>query len=452
MPSKNDFFIGEALMGEAPDLAHLDVMIGSKQGPVGFAFAQSLSQPSKGHGSLLAVIRPNLCPKPQTIIIPKVTIANLDQANKIFGPAQAAVAKAVADCVDEGVIPESKLDDWVIIVNVFIHPEAKDYRRIYQYNYGATKLAIRRALDNYPPLKKILYDKDRAKHPVAGIKVPKLWRPPYLQVALDHPSMEHQAKVIKQLPSSDRIILEVGTPFLKKYGMDAIKQVRELAPNKYIVADLKTLDVGKLEVDDAFKATADGVVVSGLASPSSIDKFLLEAERMGIDGIIDMMEVEDPVAKLKRLKQIPRVVILHRGIDSEQSVSVSGSDEAQRKKWGLVPMIKELYKNDKLLSGKDRVLVAVAGGISPETAFNAVHVGADILIVGRYITSSKDVKNSTRRIINILPGYSDIDLKRIHEEDDDDEALQKQLEDNNSTHKIQKKKLLEEKKIVRDVQ
>ncbi|MBY9005738.1 MAG: bifunctional 5,6,7,8-tetrahydromethanopterin hydro-lyase/3-hexulose-6-phosphate synthase [Candidatus Lokiarchaeota archaeon] len=452
MPSKNDFFIGEALIGEAPDLAHLDVMIGSKQGPVGFAFAQSLSQPSKGHGSLLAVIRPNLCPKPQTIIIPKVTIANLDQANKIFGPAQAAVAKAVADLVDEGAIPESKLDEWVIIVNVFIHPDAKDYRRIYQYNYGATKLAIRRALDNYPPLKKILFDKDRAKHPVAGIKVPKLWRPPYLQVALDHPSMEHQAKVIKDLPKSDRIILEVGTPFLKRYGMDAIRRVREMAPNKYIVADLKTLDVGKLEVDDAFKATADGVVCSGLASASSIDKFLLEAERMGIDGIIDMMEVADPIAKLKNLKQIPRVVILHRGIDSEQSGSFSGSDEAQRKKWGYVPMIKDFYKNDKLLSGRDRVLVAVAGGISPNTAFNAVDIGADILIVGRYITSSKDVKNSTRRIINILPGYSDIDLKRIHDEDDDDEALMKQIGDNNSIHKPQKKKLLEEKKIIRDTQ
>ena len=452
MPTKNDFFIGEALIGEAPNLAHLDVMIGSKQGPVGYAFAQSLSQPSKGHGSLLAVIRPNLCPKPQTIIIPKVTITKMEQANKYFGPAQSAVAKAVADCVDERIIHESKLDEWVIIVNVFIHPEANDYRRIYQYNYGATKLAIRRALDNYPSLKKILYDKDRAKHPVAGIKVPKLWRPPYVQIALDHPVMEHQIKVVKDLPKSDRLILEVGTPFLKKYGMEAIRKIREIAPNKYIVADLKTLDVGKLEVDDAFKATADGVVCSGLASSSSIDKFLLEAERMGIDGFIDMMEVADPIAKLKNLRQIPRVVILHRGIDAEQSSSISGSDEAQRKKWGYVPMIKELYKNDKLLSGRDRVLVAVAGGIAPDTAFNAVQVGADVLIVGRYITSSKDIKNSTRRIINILPGYSDIDLKRIHTEDDDEYALQKQLGNNNSANKPQKKKLLEEKKIIRDTQ
>jgi bifunctional enzyme Fae/Hps len=424
-----DFYIGEALIGKEPELAHVDVMIGSKGGPVGHAFSQSLSQPSAGHGSLLGVIRPNLPTKPQTLIIPKVTIKNLDEANRIFGPAQSAVAKGVADTVEEGVIPIDKLDDWVIIVNVFIHPEAEEYRRIYQYNYGATKLAIKRALKNYPPIEKIFYDKDRAKHPVAGIKAPKLWRPPYLQIALDHPSLSHHKKVVDTIPQSDRIILEIGTPFLKKYGMEAIEEIREVRPKKYIVADLKTLDVGKLEVDDAFEAGADGVVCSGLASIASIDKFLLEAERMGIDGFVDMMEVADPVAKLKKLDQIPRVVILHRGIDAEQSTVEGGSDEAQKEKWGYVSKIKELYADKKLESGRDRVLVAVAGGIVPETANDALSMGADILIVGRFITSSKDIKNSVRRIINLLPGYSDIDLKRIHTEDDDEEALQKQIKE-----------------------
>ncbi|TFF90141.1 MAG: bifunctional formaldehyde-activating protein/3-hexulose-6-phosphate synthase, partial [Promethearchaeota archaeon] len=258
---------------------------------------------------------------------------------------------------------------------------------------------------------------------------PKLWRPPYLQIALDHPSLEHHTKVVQKLPKSDRIILEIGTPFLKKYGMDVITKIRELESNKYIVADMKTLDVGKLEVDDAFKAGADGVVCSGLASAASIDKFLLEAERLGIDGFVDMMEVPDPVAKLNNLQQIPRVVILHRGIDTEQSTSTGGTDAAQRQKWGFVPKIKDLYKDKKLESGRDRVLVAVAGGISPETATDALKMGADILIVGRFITSSKDIKNSTRRLINLFPGYSDVDLKRIHTEDDDESALEKQLQE-----------------------
>jgi bifunctional enzyme Fae/Hps len=375
-----------------------------------------------GHGGLLACIRPNLIPKPYTLIIPKVTVAKMDDANKIFGPAQAAVAKAIADSVEENLIPMNKLDDWLIIVSVFIHPEANDYRKIYQYNYGATKLAIQRALKGYPPIEKIFYDKDRAKHPVAGMRIPRLWRPPYIQVALDHPSIEHQKKVVKQLPKSDRIILEVGTPFLKKYGMESIKEIRELAPQKFIVADLKTLDVGKLEVDFAFDATADAVVASGLASPSSLNKFLLEARRLGIYGFVDTMEVSDPIEKLSKLKEIPDVVILHRAIDVELSTGAQSPDTEQKARWALVQRIKDLYKDKKLASGKDRVLVAVAGGIEPATARYALGQGADILIVGRYITSSKDIKNSMRNFINILPGYSDIDLKRIHTEDDDSMA------------------------------
>ena len=417
--AKSDYFIGEALLGTEENVAHIDLIIGSKDGPVGISFANALSSPSIGHGGLLACIRPNLLTKPISLVIPKVTVSKMAEANKIFGPAQAAVAKAIADAVEENMIPMNKLDEWLMIISVFIHPDAKDYRKIYQYNYSATKLAIQRALKNYPPIEKIFYDKDRAKHPVAGIRVPRLWRPPYIQVALDHPSIEHHMKVVKKLPKSDRIILEIGTPFLKKYGMEAIKKVRELAPQKFIVADLKTLDVGKLEVDFAFDATADGVVVSGLAAPSSIDKFLLEAKRMSIYGFVDTMEVDDPIAKLSKLKQIPDVVILHRAIDVEQASGSESSDAAQKARWAVIPKIKELYKDQKLASGRDRVLVAVAGGIDPNTARYAIDMGADILIVGRFITSSKDIENSMRRLLNIIPGYSDIDLKRIHTEDDD---------------------------------
>ena len=417
---KPDYFIGEALVGAEENLAHVDLIIGSKDGPVGISFANALSSPSKGHGALLAAIRPNLLTRPYSIVIPKVTVSDMEDANKIFGPAQAAVAKGIADAVEEGLIPINKLDDWLIIVSVFIHPAAKDYRKIYQYNYGATKLAIQRALKNYPPIEKIFYDKDRAKHPVAGIRVPRLWRPPYIQVALDHPAIEKQIKVVKQLPKSDRIILEVGTPFLKKYGMESIKQIREIAREKFIVADLKTLDVGKLEVDFAFDATADAVVASGLAATASLDKFILEAQRLGIHAFVDTMEVQNPIEKLSTLKQTPDVVIIHRGIDVEQSAAGSKSPDAQQKqRWALVPKIKELYASQKKASGRDRVLVAVAGGIEPSSATYALEQGADILIVGRFIASAKDVEFAMRRMLNVLPGYQDIDLKRIHSEDDD---------------------------------
>ncbi|MFX1376907.1 MAG: bifunctional 5,6,7,8-tetrahydromethanopterin hydro-lyase/3-hexulose-6-phosphate synthase [Promethearchaeota archaeon] len=418
--AKPEYFIGEALIGEAPNLAHVDLIIGSKGGPVGISFANALSTPSKGHGGLLGAIRPNLLSKPVSLIVPKVTVSDMADANKIFGPAQAAVAKGIADAVEEGLIPMNKLEEWVIIASVFIHPEATDYRKIYQYNYGATKLAIQRALKAYPPIEKIFYDKDRAKHPVAGIRVPRLWRPPYIQVALDHPALEKQIKVVQQLPKSDRIILEVGTPFLKKYGVESIKQIREIAREKFIVADLKTLDVGKLEVDFAFDATADAVVASGLAATSSLDKFILEAQRLGIHAFVDTMEVQNPIEKLSYLKQIPDVVIIHRAIDVEQSALGDKSPDAQqRQRWGLAPKIKELYASKKKASGRDRVLVAVAGGIEPSSAAYALDQGADILIVGRFIASAKDVKFAMRRMLNVLPGYQDIDLKRIHSEDDD---------------------------------
>ena len=135
--TKTDYFIGEALIGEGNNLAHIDLIIGSKDGPVGISFANALSNPSKGHGGLLAAIRPNLLSKPVALIIPKVTVSKMEEANKIFGPAQAAVAKGIADAVEEGIIPMNKIEEWLIIASVFIHPEATDYRKIYQYNYGA---------------------------------------------------------------------------------------------------------------------------------------------------------------------------------------------------------------------------------------------------------------------------------------------------------------------------
>ena len=396
------YLIGEALMGEGSEVAHIDLIVGDKAGPVGEAFANGLSTLSAGHTPLLAVIRPNLPPKPHTLLVPKVTVKNMEQAGKIFGPAQAAVAKAVADAVEEGVIPEDKLEDWLIICSVFLHPEAKDYRRIYQYNYGATKLALRRALDKYPPLKKILYDKDRAKHPIMGFKVPRLWRPPYLQIALDIPSLERTKKIVSELPESDRIILEVGTPLLKRYGVKIIRDLREVAKDKFIVADTKTLDVGKVEVDLAFEETADAVVVAGLAAEETIDKFIYEAKRLGIYAVVDMMNVEDPIRKLQSLEGFPDVVILHRAIDVEERTGKTS--------WEILKEMRQTFLSE-------RFLVAVAGGITPETAPEALANGADIIIVGRYITQSMDVERAAREFLKCTREMAlDIDLFRVHVE------------------------------------
>ena len=160
-------FIGEALDGEGNEIAHIDLMIGSKTGPVGIAFANALSNQSEGHSNLLAVITPNVAVKPSTVMVTMVTIKGMKQAVQMFGPAQAAVAKAVADSVDSGVIPEDQAEDLVCVCGVFIHPEAEDNKKIYDYNYSATKMAIENAMKATPTAAEMVAKKDEV-HPFRG--------------------------------------------------------------------------------------------------------------------------------------------------------------------------------------------------------------------------------------------------------------------------------------------
>ncbi len=157
-------FIGEALSGEGNEIAHIDLLIGNKEGPVGIAFAGALANQKQGHSNLLAGV-PNMICKPATVMITKVTIKGAGQAVQMFGPAQKAVGKAVTDSVAEGVIPKNEAENLVIIAGVFIHWDAKDNDKIYQYNYDATKLAIQRAMKGEPKIDEVLAKKETAKHP-----------------------------------------------------------------------------------------------------------------------------------------------------------------------------------------------------------------------------------------------------------------------------------------------
>jgi 5,6,7,8-tetrahydromethanopterin hydro-lyase len=160
-------FIGEALYLENDDLnnvAHIDLLIGPKDGPVGVAFANALSRQSEGHTNLLAVVTPNLVCKPATVMITKVTLKGSKQVLQMFGPAQAAVARAVVDSVVEGTIPKDKAEDYVIVCGVFIAPNANSNEKIYKYNYEATKLAIKNAMKKNPPIDEIIAKK-QTKHP-----------------------------------------------------------------------------------------------------------------------------------------------------------------------------------------------------------------------------------------------------------------------------------------------
>ena len=378
------YLVGEALIGDGAEVAHIDLLMGDKEGPIGTAFAHAVSQLSAGHTPLLAVVRPNLLTKPVTLVIPKVTLKTMTQVNEMFGPVQAAVAKAVADCVEEGVFADVDIENVVILASAFVHPDALDYNKIYRYNYGATKLAIHRALDKFPDAKTLVYEKDRAAHAIMGFKVTRLWDPPYLQVALDLVDMGKVAKVLKELPENDHLIIEAGTPLIKKFGLGVISELRKLRPNAFIIADMKILDTGNLEARMAADASADAVVVSGLAPTSTMEKAIAEARKVGIYSVVDMLNVQNPAKVIEKLKNKPDIVELHRAIDTEDTAHA----------WGDIAAIK------KAAGGK--LLVATAGGVRVNVVKDALKAGADILVVGRAITASKDIKHSADEFLDKL--------------------------------------------------
>jgi 5,6,7,8-tetrahydromethanopterin hydro-lyase len=157
--------VGESLVGDGNEVAHIDLIMGPRGSAAETAFCNALTNNKHGFTTLLAVVAPNLLCKPATILYNKVTINNANQAVQMFGPAQHAVAKAVADCVESGVIPEAEADNVFICVGVFIHWEATDNAKIQEFNYRATKESIERAVRGWPTARDMLAQKETAKHP-----------------------------------------------------------------------------------------------------------------------------------------------------------------------------------------------------------------------------------------------------------------------------------------------
>jgi 4-hydroxy-tetrahydrodipicolinate synthase len=155
---------GEALVDpNSNEVAHIDLLIGDVDGPVGQAYANALANPSKEREALQVILEPNMAVKPPTIIVPTVPVRGMRDASMVYGPAQEAVAKAVAQSVADGILPET--DDLVLIANVFVHPSASRRRRVYINNFKAMRHAIRKAMEGRPSPKETLENKDNARHP-----------------------------------------------------------------------------------------------------------------------------------------------------------------------------------------------------------------------------------------------------------------------------------------------
>ena len=159
--------VGESLVGDGNEVAHIDLIIGPRGSPAETAFANALTNNKDGFTSLLAVVAPNLLTKPATVMFNKVTIKGAKQAVQMFGPAQRAVAMAVADSVEDGTIPADEADNLFICVGVFIHWQAEDDKKIQDYNYSATRESIKRAVNQQPSVKEVVAQKSTMKHPFA---------------------------------------------------------------------------------------------------------------------------------------------------------------------------------------------------------------------------------------------------------------------------------------------
>jgi 5,6,7,8-tetrahydromethanopterin hydro-lyase len=168
MAKINKLLVGESLIGDGNEVAHIDLLIGPRGSAAESAFAHALTNNKDGFTTLLAVVAPNLMVKPPTVLFNKVTIKNAKQAVQMFGPAQYAVAKAVADSVAEGVIPAAEADDVFLCVGVFIHWEAADDKKIQDFNYRATKEAIQRAVNSEPKPADVVAQRNTAKHPFSA--------------------------------------------------------------------------------------------------------------------------------------------------------------------------------------------------------------------------------------------------------------------------------------------
>lgn len=192
----------------------------------------------------------------------------------------------------------------------------------------------------------------------------------YLQIALNSTPEEGEG-IISQLPSSDRIIIEAGTPLIKAYGIDGIKRLKDAwqyqvgDTDVYIVADTKCMDRGKTEVQIAQDGGASAATVLGAAPIETINYFISSCLELDLDSMVDMIGVEQPIKVLRKLKKMPNVVILHRGVDEE------AFDKNKPIPYLQINKIRSSFNT----------MISIAGGDTIREVQRAIFNDADIVIV-----------------------------------------------------------------------
>lgn len=157
--------IGEAFAGEGAEAAHVNTVLGPRDGPAGTAWATALATPSAGHAPFVVVLRPSLPVKPPTLFVNKAAIAGEGHARLTWGAAQAGVAGGVADAVAEGVLEAGALDELALIAAVWVDPAARDADRVYRNNRAATRAALAMGRARGPALAEVLAARERPENP-----------------------------------------------------------------------------------------------------------------------------------------------------------------------------------------------------------------------------------------------------------------------------------------------
>ena len=203
---------------------------------------------------------------------------------------------------------------------------------------------------------------------------------PILQVALDLINGHRAIQIAREAIEGGADWLEAGTPLIKSEGLEIIRKLKKEFPDKMIVADMKTMDTGALEVEIASKAGADVVCILGVADDETIKEAVRASRKYGTKVMVDVIGVDDKVKRAKELEKLGvDYICVHVGIDEQ----MRGENP--------IEITKEIVKNVN-------IPVAIAGGLNSETVVDAVNAGASIIIVGGAITKAPNVTEATRTI------------------------------------------------------
>ena len=207
---------------------------------------------------------------------------------------------------------------------------------------------------------------------------------PALQLALDFVNLSQALRVAHEAAAAGPIWLEAGTPLIKSEGLNAVRALREEFPQHTLIADMKTMDAGRIEVEMAANAGANIVAVLGAASDATLEECVEAGSRYSVRIMMDLAEVADPVTRSARAQELGISII---GVHCPIDVQMRGGGP---------------FATLEAVAQAVTIPIAVAGGVNSETAATAVRAGASIVIVGGAITKATDGAEATRVILQAI--------------------------------------------------